>query len=123
MLMRESKMSRIHGHINTEGCIMEIWALSSDEKHSWHGNYIFLLPPGRLLYQAWRCVAPPRGCGESSNAEEKPVGWYQAPEQRVAKRNENYRTGVECKGPDLGPSKVRKSRKGHRGRAHMGKQW
>ena len=104
-------MSRIHGHINTEGCIMAIWALSSDEKHSWHGNYIFLLPPGRLLHQAWRCVAPPSGHGESSNAEEKPAGWHQAPEERVAKRHEHYRTRVECKGPDTGPQQGQEGQK------------
>lgn len=49
MLTGESKIPRIHGHINTEGCIMEIWASSSDKKHSCHRNYVLLLPPGRYV--------------------------------------------------------------------------
>lgn len=52
MLTGESKTSRIHGHINTESYIMEIWALYRD-KHSWHGNYVLLLPLGR--YSLERC--------------------------------------------------------------------
>lgn len=29
---------------------MEIWALFSDKKHSWHGNYVLLLPAGRYYF-------------------------------------------------------------------------
>lgn len=84
MLTGESKISRIRGRIETEGCIMEIWALSSDKKHFWHGNCILLLPPGRLL-SILGDVCLLLVAVKSSNAEEKPAGWHRAPAEREAK--------------------------------------
>lgn len=49
MLTGDSKISRIYSHINTEGHILEIWALSSDKKHSWHGNSVLLLLTWKIL--------------------------------------------------------------------------
>lgn len=56
---------------------------------------------------------------KSSNAEEKPVGWHQALEEKEAKRHEHHRGRVRgVRDQTWGPSRVRKSRKGHRDRAH-----
>lgn len=77
---------------------MEIWALSSAKKHFWHGNCILLLPPGRLLSilgGMWLLLVAVK----SSNAEEKPEGWHQAPEER--QRPEHGRGRGRCKGPDM----------------------
>lgn len=91
---------------------MEIWALSSDKKHSWHRNYVLLLPPGRYCSAKSRDMWLLLLAAESSHVE-KPAGWHQAPARGTI--------GVEwgVRDQTCGLSTVRKSREGHGDRVHM----